>query len=756
MINLLTTEFDLTINKVNELNGYDNKNYLITTKDSQFIFKTYKLSSETLDFVKAENKTLLFLNQKQTNRYPQPIAFSDKNFIKVLDINGEAQICRMLSFIEGQFFAEINHSETLFQSLGNFLAETSISLGSYKNHTIAARQFEWDIQYLNLNQKYIKDIASQRDRNLVIYFIQKFHQNVTPLLPKLRKQIIHNDANEWNILCTNGIVSGLIDFGDLAHSPLINELAIAITYACYDKKEPLKWASIILKAYNKKLPLEESEIKILYYLIAARLVISVCNSAHSNAIDPKNVYATSSEQKAWKMLYTWLRINPIKAENSFRKAVGMEIEAPIALEQMLHDRMKFTGANLSLSYNQPIYMVGAAFQYMYDAYGNTFLDAYNNIPHVGHSHPKIISVGQRQMAQLNTNTRYLYKQLIDYSEKILSKFPQSLNKVYYINSGSAASDLAIRMAKAHTNHENLMVMEHGYHGNTQSSIDISDYKFNNPKGQGQKGHIIKTKIPDTYRGNYTTKDGNAGQKYAQDAINQINGSDKPIAAFISEPIVGCGGQVPLADGYLKEVYQTIRKQGGVCISDEVQTGFGRLGDYFWGFEAQNVTPDIVILGKPIANGHPMGVVVCSEAVSQSFDQGVEFFSSYGGNPVSCAIAHAVLDVIEDEGLQENAKIVGDYYKGLLLELQKKHNCIGDVRGSGLFLGVEIVKENKSPNTKLAAYIKNQLRERNILISTDGPHDSVLKTKPALCFTQENAKEVVENIDEVIQIYDNIH
>lgn len=224
-----------------------------------------------------------------------------------------------------------------------------------------------------------------------------------------------------------------------------------------------------------------------------------------------------------------------------------------------------------------------------------------------------------------------------------------------------------------------------------------------------------------------------------------------LAAFITEPIVGCGGQVPLAKDYLKEIYPTIRRQGGVCISDEVQTGFGRMGDYFWGYEAQGVIPDIVILGKPMANGHPMGAVVCTDEIAKSFERGVEFFSSFGGNPVSCAIGLSVLEVIEEEALQKNAKEVGDHYLGLLKKLQSRYDCIGDVRGSGLFLGVELVKEgSKVPNTALAHLIKNQLRDKNILISTDGPYDSVLKTKPPLCFTKENAELVAEHIEKVLK------
>ena len=387
---------------------------------------------------------------------------------------------------------------------------------------------------------------------------------------------------------------------------------------------------------------------------------------------------------------------------------------------------------------------------MYDTAGNTFLDAYNNIPHVGHSHPKVVKAGQQQLAKLNTNTRYLYDQLADYAEKLLSYFPKKLNRVFFVNSGSAASDLAIRMALYHTKAQQLMVMESGYHGNTRTAIEISDYKFNNPKGEGQKNHILKTPLPNTYQGKYAELK-NAGELYGKDAVQQIHKNSECIAAFICEPVVGCAGQIPLAKGYLKEVYPAIRAQGGVCISDEVQTGFGRLGDYFWGYQAQDVIPDMVVLGKPIANGHPMGAVVCTEAIAKSFEKGVEFFSSFGGNPVSCAIASAVLDVIEEENLQQNAKVVGDYYQEELTQLAKKFDCIGDVRGYGLFIGIEIVKPGtKHPNTLLAKQLKNEMRKKHILLSTDGPFNNVIKSKPPLCFSKENVDTVVSNLERILE------
>ncbi|MEQ9406059.1 MAG: aminotransferase class III-fold pyridoxal phosphate-dependent enzyme [Cyclobacteriaceae bacterium] len=746
MKKLIEQHFGFTPNEINKLDGYDNQNFLIASEDAKYIFKTYRNSGETLDQVEAENQTLLLFSD--SNGYPNPVSFSDGSYCKVLEVDKEKRICRMLSFLEGQFFAEVEHSKNLFESFGRFLAQMDLTLQTSVNYTIQSRRWEWNITDLELNRKYIADIPEASKRSKVAYFFQQYNEHVLPVLPELRKSIIHNDANEWNILVKDDEVTGIIDFGDLAHSTLICELAVALTYACYDKEYPLKWAAYILNAYHRVLPLQEREISVLYYLIAARLCISVCNSAHSRKEKPENTYATSSEVKAWEMIDRWLAIGPIQAEQAFREAVGLMNEPRRTTEELSMERFQFISPILSVSYKNPIYMERAAFQYMYDAHGNSFLDAYNNIPHVGHSHPKVVEAGQRQMAKLNTNTRYLYDSLNRYAGQLLAKFPESLNKVFFVNSGSAASDLAIRLARAHTGRSGLMVMEHGYHGNTQIGIDISDYKFSNKAGQGQKEFIIKAPIPDTYRGKYSGRD--AGQLYAKEAIGLSR--QREIAAFITEPVVGCGGQVPLAPGYLKALYPEIRKQGGICISDEVQTGFGRLGDHYWGYEAQGVIPDLVILGKPMGNGHPIGAVVTTREIADSFSKGVEFFSSFGGNPVSCEIGSAVLQVIEDEGLQENARITGNYYQSLFEDLKREFPVIGDVRGSGLFIGVELVKDpdTKEPDTHLAQHIKNELRNRHILVSTDGPFDSVIKSKPPLCFTKANADRVVEEVRNVLQ------
>ena len=406
---------------------------------------------------------------------------------------------------------------------------------------------------------------------------------------------------------------------------LVYELGIALVYSGYDKDDPLQWIAAALKGYNAITPVEEKEVEILYYVMAARLAVSVCRSAHSRKTDPDNTHALNSEKHSWKLLKYLLRTGPIALEKILREVCELPKRKELLADAELQKRLQVLSPLLSVSYKDPIVMEKAAFQYMYDSAGNSILDAYNNIPHVGHCHPKIVAAGQNQMATLNTNTRYLYPELSDYAEHLLSKFPKLLTKVFFVNSGSAAADLAYRMAYAHTKRKSVMVMEHGYHGNTQIGMQMSDYKFSNKKGDGQQNHVLKVSIPDTYRGIYGSENPNSGLKCAKDAIAQMKEFGDEIGAFITEPIVGCGGQVPLAEGYLKALYPAIRAQGGVCISDEVQTGFGRLGDSFWGFEMHGVVPDMVILGKPMGNGHPMGAVVVTDEISASFEKGVEFF-----------------------------------------------------------------------------------------------------------------------------------
>ena len=423
-------------------------------------------------------------------------------------------------------------------------------------------------------------------------------------------------------------------------------------------------------------------------------------------------------------------------------------------EETLASRRSLLGKNLSISYGKPLKIVRGWMQYLYDETGRAYLDTYNNVPLVGHSHPRVTKAVQEQAALLNTNTRYLHDTVLRYADRLARLLPKPLSVCYFVNSGSEANELAFRMARAHTRREDVIVLEHAYHGHTNTLIDISPYKFNGPGGTGKKPWVHVAPIADDYRGLYRRGEQNIGAKYAQSVGEICAAMDKDghgLAAFISETLPSVAGQIVFPPGYLAEAYRHVRAAGGVCIADEVQVGFGRLGTHLWGFETQGVVPDVVVLGKPIGNAFPLAAVVTTSEIAGAFANGMEFFSTFGGNPVSCAAGLAVLDVLEEEKLQANASRVGEIFKRRLCSLQEKHEIIGDVRGLGLFLGIDLVadRSSRAPAPKQASYMVNRLRECGVLTGTDGPHHNVVKLRPPLIFSEADVELFCSTLDAVL-------
>jgi 4-aminobutyrate aminotransferase-like enzyme/Ser/Thr protein kinase RdoA (MazF antagonist) len=456
-------------------------------------------------------------------------------------------------------------------------------------------------------------------------------------------------------------------------------------------------------------------------------------------------------------------------------------EAPTGLAER---RARVLGPSLSLSYREPIHVVRGRGRHLYDVWGRQYLDCVNNVAHVGHEHPAVVEAGRRQMAVLNTNTRYLHETVLEYAERLTALFPASLSVCFFVNSGSEANELALRMARAYTGRRGVVVLEGGYHGNTQGLIDASHYKFSGAGGSGPPPWVGVAPMPDGYRGRYRHPGPELGARYAAhvgEAAERLASAGYEPAAFLCESVLSCGGQVVPPPGYLADAYARARAAGAVCIADEVQVGLGRVGTHAWGFETQGAVPDIVTLGKPIGNGHPLGAVVTTPEIAASFANGMEFFSTFGGNPVSAAIGLAVLDVMRDERLQAHALEVGTALKAGLAELADRHGAVGDVRGLGLFLGVEIVTPGGVPPGAMEAsaagaadpngtpggngrrtqdggpvpdrlrarYLVERMKEKGILLSTDGPDDNVIKIKPPLPFSAEDAVRVVEVMDEVL-------
>jgi len=414
------------------------------------------------------------------------------------------------------------------------------------------------------------------------------------------------------------------------------------------------------------------------------------------------------------------------------------------LDDLLRQREAHLGKALSIAHNKPLHIKYGSMQYLHASDGTRYLDLVNNVSHVGHSNPRVTEAGAKQMGLLNTNTRYVYEGLTEYLGRIANTLPEPLSVGFLVNSGSEANELAVRIARAHTGAHDMVVVEGAYHGHTGMLIDLSPYKFRGPGGKGEPEpwvHVVP--IPDTYRGK--------GSDYAAE-MGEIVAEAAPIAGFIIESMLSCGGQIPLPSDYLAAAFEHVRTAGGLCIADEVQVGFGRVGTHMWAFEEHGVVPDIVVMGKPMGNGHPMAAVFTTPEIASSFEE-MEFFSTFGGNPVSCAIGMAVLDCIEQDGLMERAAELGNRFMTGLKELQAKHDIIGDVRGRGLFIGFELVKdrESKEPAAEEAARIVDMMRDRGVLLSTDGPHHNVIKIKPPMVLSEEDIDSTITKLSQILTL-----
>ncbi|MEQ9581454.1 MAG: aminotransferase class III-fold pyridoxal phosphate-dependent enzyme, partial [Arenibacter sp.] len=428
--------------------------------------------------------------------------------------------------------------------------------------------------------------------------------------------------------------------------------------------------------------------------------------------------------------------------NLLFKTKGLVERQATSNSDIIGYRKQHLGKSLSLQYKVPIKMVRGAGQYLMDQYGRKYLDTVNNVAHVGHEHPEVVKAGQEQMALINTNSRYLHENINALAKELLETLPPELSVLHFVNSGSEANELAIRMVKAATGERDIKASEVGYHGNTNMCIDISSYKFDGKGGKGAPEHTHIFPLPDAFRGKYRGK--NTGQKYAGEVkvqIDKVYAKGRGVGGFIIEPIISCGGQIELPEGFLAKAYQYIRKSGGLCISDEVQVGCGRMGSTFWGFQLHGVVPDIVTIGKPLGNGHPLAAVACTQEVADKFANGMEYFNTFGGNPVSCAIGAEVLRVVKREKLQAHALVVGNHLKKELMAMALNFPIIGDVRGQGLFLGIELVNAKMEPLAAQTDYLANRMKDHGLLMSIDGPDHNVLKIKPPMVFSQENAEEL---------------
>ncbi len=737
------------------LDSYIDQNFRVTeASGTQWVFKLTNAHESEAELA-FQHRVMDRLHERAPGIAPhvrRSLAGSD---FERHEHRGQRHLARVVNYLPGSLLSSSRKRDAeTWRSFGKILAQVDRALADL-DHPAMKRELRWDLAQAEWTLGRTADIEDLSRRALLERAQVQFRADVMRRFDRLPQQVIYNDANDNNVVVADSEgaarISGVFDFGDAIHTARIFELAVAGSYAVFDQSDPLDVLTELVAGYHQICPLERLELGCLLASVQMRLVASVLVSNQDAVAAPDNDYIRVSEAPAWAALERLALLDPTVVEDRLLTTCGYEAAAPVSPATTIRERReRHVGSALSVSYRKPLHLVKGRMQYLFDATGRAYLDGVNNICHVGHCHPRVVESACRQIETLNTNTRYYHQHIADYAERLAALFPNPLEVCYFVNSGSEANELALRMARAHTNRQAVLSLGAGYHGNTTTLIDISSYKHEGPGGGGAPDWVYTVPCPDAVRGEHRGPD--AADRYLDTVTAALAKADheaRPVAAFIAEPIIGCGGQVVPPEGYLRRAFDLTRIAGAVTIADEVQVGFGRTGPHYWAYRAQDATPDIVTLGKPMGNGHPLAAVITSRAIADSFDNGMEYFSSFGGNPVSCAIGLAVLDIIEDESLATHAEAMG----ALLLEgfhrLRQHHPAITDIRGAGLYLGIELSKPNGQPAPDLAAQSLENARDTGVLLSSDGPNRNVLKIKPPLAIQPADAQLLLTVLDRAL-------
>ncbi len=687
---------------------------------------------------------------------------------------GEKHLFYILSYLEGELSRNITLTPAIGHEIGKMIARLGRAMRGFFHPAAGGRELLWDMRiardYLPfLNELPDVMVGTETLAQLARKQIDVFCNNTLPKLDALRAQIIHSDIHEHNLILnkeTHGI-TGLIDFGDVLHAPLIFDLADAV---CDFLNKPERIDSMmnpLVAGYAAITKLEEEEVEVIYDIALMRMIIGVVVNIWRAAQTPgEENYLHANTANILKTLEVFKSLGRDKAIKNFRMAAGMPEQqfyrlqdgvqttaspvatAPRPLSDLVARRKKFMGSHLYVFYDPPLNIVKGEGVWLYDATGRRYMDCYNNVPIVGHCHPYVAEAISRQTRILNTNTRYLGEEILAYAERLSQTTGGELNTFAFVNSGSEANDIAWRMAVAWSGQHGALCQEFAYHGVTEAidAVSPSANKISEAAHCKRYPHVRPILAPDAYRDKFPNSK-NKAMDYAADVDRAVaslqEANMKPAAYFLDSAFITNGILEARAEpmkNYVAEVFKKVRAAGGLCIGDEVQSGFGRMGEKFWGYQHHGVMPDIITIGKPAGNGHPLGIVITRPDIYEKFIKSTAFFSTFGGNNVSCMAGLAVLDVIEQNNLVASAATVGDYLKTGLKKLMNKFTMIGDVRGTGLAIGIEIVanRETKQPDKPATDKLINLLRHEGMLVASEGAHNSLIKMRPPLIFTTSDA------------------
>ena len=675
-----------------------------------------------------------------------PTAAGD-SWVEVPGPDGRTYPARLFTFLPGQVTANTALTAEAIWSHGQVTARLGRALRGFF-HPAADYEILWDLTRFPKLRPLLTHVSDGQRRAQVERVLDRFEARVAPALPGLRAQVIHADMSPDNVLFGDDHrVSGIVDFGDMTHAPLVCDLAVAVADVLHGRDDAIEAADAIIGGYVSVTPLEDEEAGLLADLVAARLATEVTVTAWRAGLYPGNAaYAASGEPGARAFLDAIDATGVDAVARRFREACRRLPYRRSATSDLLERRRRVLPRS-PLFYSRPVHLVRGEGVWLFDPDDRRYLDCYNNVPVVGHSHPRVVQAVTQQERLLATHSRYLHEAIVELAEQLRATLPPELDAVMVVNSGSEANDLAWRIARAATGRAGAVVTACAYHGLTEATHALSPEVW--AKGE-QPAHVATIPAPDGYRGPYRRGEDGWVQRYAahiDEAARALG--DRGFAAMYLDPAFAADGILLPPPAYLREAARRARALGGLVVADEVQAGHGRSGTHLWSFQASGIVPDMVVMGKPMGNGFPVAALVVRSQLLGAVPEEVELFSTFGGNPVACAAALAVLAVIEDEALVANAAKVGSYLRQGLLTLAERHPLIGDVRGEGLLLGVELTDEARGPAAGSARTVTEAMRERGILLSATGPAGNVLKIRPPLVFQHEHADLLLQALDEVL-------
>ncbi len=663
--------------------------------------------------------------------------------------DGRTYPVRLFTFLPGRTMAATALSAGALRSIGQTTARLGRALRGFF-HPAADYEILWDITRLATLRPMLGHITDATRQAQVARVIDRFEARVAPVLPGLRAQVIHADLSLNNLLLGDDLqVTGIVDFGDMTHAPLVCDLAVAIADVLHGRDDAIAAAEDMIAGYVGVTPLDDEEAGLLADLVAARLATDITLTTWRLGVYPDNAaYAADSQAGAPAFLDSIEAMGPDTVAERFGDACrGLPYRR--SETAALAERRRRALPRSPLFYDHPVHLVRGEGAWLFDSGGRRYLDCYNNVPVVGHGHPRVVRAVAEQQRLLATHSRYLHEAIVELAERLKATLPPALDAVIVVNSGSEANDLAWRIARAATGHTGALVTEFAYHGLTEATHALSPEEW---AARERPAHVGTVPAPDGYRGAYRRDQAGWVERYAAHVDEAAAGlGERGVAAMFVDPAFTADGILAPPASYLHETARRVRGIGGLLIADEVQAGHGRCGGHLWSFQPSGIEPDMVVMGKPMGNGFPVAALVAKSGVLGAVPEETELFSTFGGNPVACAAALAVLAVIEDEGLVENAAGVGGYLLDGLRALQRRHPVMGDVRGEGLLLGVELVEDpqTRAPAAGLADQVVEAMRDRGILLGTTGSAGNVLKIRPPLVFQRDHADLLLETLDGVL-------